>query len=204
MPRIMLVDDEYSVLSSLRRCIHLMPKNSFQGEVIVESFERAELALQRAGECRFDLVMCDWRMPQMDGIEFLTRLIRIQPDIARIVLSAHTEFRLQTEAIKRLQLFQFISKPWNNQILCVLMRLALEQREQAGDRAQTAAMSAPRPVTEPDREPQANREPLPAALRTPTRAQRHTPSPTRRIAYDFTALGVEPTAALRPRHGYWF
>lgn len=130
MTRIMLVDDEYSVLSSLRRCIHLMPRNTFDGEVLVETFDRPQVALARARECEFDLVISDWRMPEMNGLTFLAELIALQPNIERLVLSAHSEFRAEVKEITRLKIFHFISKPWNNDILCALLRLALDHRRQ--------------------------------------------------------------------------
>lgn len=128
MPRIMLVDDEPNVLSSLRRSINAMPHYSFDGAVIVESFERPEAALERAAGCEFDLVVSDWRMPSMSGVSFLNKLIQIQPNIARLVLSGYSDFVSEIKAIKRLRISHYINKPWNNDELRLLMRQALEQR----------------------------------------------------------------------------
>ncbi len=130
MPRIMLVDDEPSVLSSLRRTIHIMPANTFEDSVIVEVFDKPERALIRAAECEFDLVISDWRMPVMNGIEFLSELVRIQPNIARLILSGYGEFLAEVKAINRINIFHFISKPWNNDELKSLMCRALEHRRQ--------------------------------------------------------------------------
>jgi two-component system, probable response regulator PhcQ len=128
MPRIMLVDDEPNVLSSLRRTINAMPHFTFDGAVIVETFDKPEAALVRAAECEFDLVISDWRMPSMNGIAFLNKLIQIQPTIARLVLSAYGDFLSEIKAIERIRIFHFINKPWNNEELRDLMRKALEHR----------------------------------------------------------------------------
>ena len=128
MPRIMLVDDERNVLSSLRRTIHAMPTETFDGETIIETFEKPELALARAVECEFDLVISDWRMPSMSGIGFLNELIQIQPNIARLVLSAYGDFLSEVKAISRIKIFHFINKPWNNDQLRTLLKQALEHR----------------------------------------------------------------------------
>jgi YesN/AraC family two-component response regulator len=130
MPKIMLVDDEPSVLSSLRRTIYNMPANTFADQVIVETFDKPELALVRAAECDFDLVISDWRMPGMNGITFLSKLIQIQPTIARLVLSGYVEFLTEVKSVNSLRIFHFISKPWNNDELRTLMCQALEQRSQ--------------------------------------------------------------------------
>jgi two-component system, probable response regulator PhcQ len=130
MPRILLVDDEPSVLSSLRRTIHFMPPGTFDDAVHVETFDKPELALMRAREAEFDLVISDWRMPVMNGIAFLGELIKIQPKIARLILSGYGEFLSEAEAIKRIRIFHFISKPWNNDELRSLMCRALAHRRQ--------------------------------------------------------------------------
>jgi two-component system, probable response regulator PhcQ len=128
MTKILLVDDERNVLSSLRRTIHAMPADTFEGPVSVETFEKPELALLRAAECEFDLVISDWRMPGMNGIAFLNELIQIQPTIARLVLSGYGDFLSELKAIQRIKVFHFINKPWDNNELASLLRLALEHR----------------------------------------------------------------------------
>jgi two-component system, probable response regulator PhcQ len=130
MPRFMLVDDERNVLSSLRRTINAMPAGTFDGPVIIETFENPRLALARAEECEFDLVLSDWRMPGMNGITFLNELIQIQPQIARLVLSAYGDFLSELKAISRIRIYHFINKPWDSSDLRVLLLMALDHRQQ--------------------------------------------------------------------------
>lgn len=127
MPRIMLVDDEPNVLSSLRRAINAMPAHLFGGTPTVETFDEPQLALERASECAFDLVISDFRMPDLDGVQFLTRLIEIQPKIARIMLSGYADLKALVSAINQVQVFRFVAKPWNNHELGASMAHALEQ-----------------------------------------------------------------------------
>lgn len=128
MPRILLVDDDPNILKSLRRTIASMPEATLQGVPIVEMFDDPELALARAEKCDFDLVISDWRMPSMNGIAFLNRLVHIQPSIARLVLSAYGDFLSEMKAIVRIKIFHFINKPWSSEELSTLMSQALEQR----------------------------------------------------------------------------
>lgn len=128
MQRIMLVDDDFGVLSSLRRCLQQMPTKPADGGLRLEIFEQPELALNRAQECEFDLVIADWRMPVMDGLAFLTRLLPLQPSIARLIMSADDRFRQQAESMRQLKIFHFVSKPWRPEILQALVRLALDSR----------------------------------------------------------------------------
>jgi two-component system probable response regulator PhcQ len=128
MPRILLVDDEPNVLNSLRRAINSMPSHLFgSGKVTVETFDDPILALERASECAFDLVISDFRMPNLDGVEFLKRIIVLQPSIARIMLSGYADLRALVAAINEVQVFRFLAKPWNNFDLGASMAQALEQ-----------------------------------------------------------------------------
>lgn len=128
MVRIMLVDDEPNVLKSLRRAIHAMSPETLDPERVIEMFDDPELALERARECEFDLVISDWRMPSRSGIAFLNELIQIQPHIARLILSAYADFLAELKAIARLKVFHFIDKPWTSDEIATLIRQALEHR----------------------------------------------------------------------------
>jgi two-component system, probable response regulator PhcQ len=129
MPRIMLVDDEPNILKSLRRCITTMPGDTFMDLPIIETFDKPRAALKRAAECAFDLVISDWRMPELNGIAFLSEFIRIQPDVARIILSGYGDFLSEASAINRVKIFVFINKPWDSAELAVLLRRVLEHRQ---------------------------------------------------------------------------
>ena len=83
MPRILIVDDEPAILSTLQEI--LLP---FGYEVCTA--EDGLQALERVQSEHFDLVISDISMPKMNGIEFLSRLPGISPDTHRVLLTAHT------------------------------------------------------------------------------------------------------------------
>jgi two-component system, probable response regulator PhcQ len=114
MPRLMLVDDEPNVLTSLRRTISAIPPRTFGEPLLMEAFAEPSLALERASECVFDLVISDYRMPVMSGIEFLARLIEVQPLIAKIMLSGYADLRALMAAINEVSVYRFVAKPWDN------------------------------------------------------------------------------------------
>ena len=128
MTRVMLVDDELNILRSLRRAIVALPASGFGNNLTIETFEQPKLALERARQCAFDLVISDFRMPEMDGVTFLSELIAIQPDIARLMLSGYADLQSVVSAINRTQIFRFIAKPWDDHELGMAIAQALETR----------------------------------------------------------------------------
>lgn len=128
MPRLMLVDDEPNILNSLRRALNTMPADTFGGHPTVETFTSPGHALARAQEVAFDLVISDYRMPGMDGVSFLERLIELQPNISRMILSGYADLSALIGAINRVQIVRFIAKPWDEIDLELSIRQALSHR----------------------------------------------------------------------------
>ncbi|MDQ1830539.1 response regulator [Massilia scottii] len=126
MRRILLVDDEINVLNALVRA---MRQHLEIEDLHIETFTDPFDALTRCAECTFDLVISDFRMPQMTGVEFLHAIKEVAPDTVRMILSASTEFETVTSAINDAQVFRFIPKPWQVGDLRENIRLALEYRD---------------------------------------------------------------------------
>jgi len=110
----MLVDDDRNVLRSLGRTIHFMPASALRGEAVVESFEKPELALARAAECEFDLVIADYLMPSMHGVAFMQRMMELQPHTPRMLLSGFAGILEAMEAVKRIAPVELMAKPWDD------------------------------------------------------------------------------------------
>jgi len=121
MYRIALVDDEKNILRALRRVL--------QGETCeIETFTSAHEALRRAQVAIFDLVLSDYRMPEMDGIDLLTEFRRLQPDAMRLMLSGHKDREMIIDAVNQAGIFRFVSKPWEDDELKAAISEALAQR----------------------------------------------------------------------------
>ena len=126
MRRILLVDDEINVLNAL---VREMRQHLHIEDLRIETYTDPFDALTRCAECTFDVVISDFRMPQMTGVEFLHAVMQVAPDTVRMILSASTEFSTVTSAINEAQVFRFIPKPWQIGDLQENVRLALVQRD---------------------------------------------------------------------------
>ncbi len=120
---ILMLDDEPHVLSALRRSLRLPLGDT----VKIEQFTDPHDALTRVGEHAFDVVMSDFRMPAMDGIQFLRFVREIRPDALRLIVSASTEVNGVMSAINDIGVFRYIVKPWTTPLLIEDVRAALAQ-----------------------------------------------------------------------------
>ena len=115
MYRILLVDDEINVLSALKRALSRIGVDELDGDrPEIETFVSARHALARMERSPVDLIVSDFRMPEMGGIEFLAEAVQLQPDVARLVLSGHADLDAVVDAINKVQIFRFIAKPWHD------------------------------------------------------------------------------------------
>lgn len=128
MRRVLLVDDEVNVLNALKRTL----RQCFQSdEVTLELFTDPEQGLLRTAEVPFDVVMSDYRMPGLNGAEFLGMIKRIQPDAIRLMLSASTDFSVLMSAVNHAEVFRYVAKPWRTEDIQTSFELAFARRDKA-------------------------------------------------------------------------
>jgi two-component system probable response regulator PhcQ len=128
MRRVLMLDDEINVLHALQRSLR---QCLFATELRVEIFSCARKALARAEVTDFDIVIADYQMPVMNGVEFLQRFRTLQPQAIRLVLSASTEFETVMRAVNDAEVFRYLAKPWNLADLQDGIRQALVRRDEA-------------------------------------------------------------------------
>jgi two-component system, probable response regulator PhcQ len=115
MYRILLVDDEPNILSALRRCLSAINVEQLDGDALrIETFTSPQAAIDRCEEQDFDLVISDYRMPAMSGVELLSRLMEIQPNAPRVIISGYADRDAIIAAVNEANLTRFIEKPWND------------------------------------------------------------------------------------------
>ncbi len=105
MHRIMIVDDEENILSSLSRI--LKRENDF--EVVAHTDPHAALA--DANRSEFHLFLSDYRMPSMDGVDFLVNTKKSNPYAMRLIISGAADFTALMDAINQAEIYRFIPKP---------------------------------------------------------------------------------------------
>lgn len=119
---ILLVDDEPSILTSLYRVFR---KEEYEVLISDDPLEALDILKERT----VHLIMSDYRMPALDGITFLRSAMKLQPDAIRIVLSGYAESSVIIAAINDGGIYKFITKPWEDDLLRVEVRHALERYE---------------------------------------------------------------------------
>ncbi|MFQ5788918.1 MAG: response regulator [Acidobacteriota bacterium] len=119
---IVLVDDEEMVVASIKSFLTL--ETDYQ----VVSFTSPREALEYMQKNKVDLVVSDYLMPDMDGIELLSRVRTLQPEATRILLTGYADKENAIKAINDVGLYQYIEKPWENDDLRLIIRNGLEKR----------------------------------------------------------------------------
>jgi DNA-binding NtrC family response regulator len=118
---ILVVDDEPQVAEVLRGILE------FEG-FEVETVENGKQALDRITSVdRFDLIITDMKMPEMDGLELLTQVQKLSKDLPVIVLTAYATLKNGLNAIKD-GVYDYVSKPFSVKILMNVVHEALKDK----------------------------------------------------------------------------
>lgn len=121
VPRVLLVDDERSILNALKRLLRREGYELFTAERGEEALE----VLEREGP--FDLLVTDFRMEDMTGIQLLEAVQLRWPDTQRVMLSGYSKVDTILDAVNRGAVYKYLSKPWKDEELKLHLRRAIEQ-----------------------------------------------------------------------------
>ncbi|MBK7850291.1 MAG: sigma-54-dependent Fis family transcriptional regulator [Bacteroidetes bacterium] len=119
MPRILIIDDEKAIRNTLREILQ------YEKFEVDEAGDGAE-GLKKVESSSFDLVLCDIKMPKMDGLEVLAKLQELNPDLPVVMISGHGTIETAVDAIKS-GAFDYIAKPPDLNRLLVTVRNALDR-----------------------------------------------------------------------------
>ena len=126
-PKVLLVDDEESILNSLRRLLRGQPYD------VLLATSGAQ-ALEIMAQQPIDLVMSDARMPNMDGATLLAQVYQLYPQTTRIMLTGYADPAAIIKAINEGQIHRYISKPWHDEELLLTLRQSLAYQHSERER----------------------------------------------------------------------
>lgn len=119
MPKILVIDDERAIRNTLKE---ILGYEKFQ----VELADNAKQALDLIKSGEFELILCDIKMPEMDGLELLPLLLDAHPDTPVVMISGHGNIDTAVEAIKK-GAYDFIEKPLDLNRLLITIRNAMDK-----------------------------------------------------------------------------
>jgi response regulator RpfG family c-di-GMP phosphodiesterase len=123
---VLLVDDEPDIRESLK----MLLEASLEG-IEVATAESGAVALEILADRPVDLIVTDYKMPGMNGLEFLGRAQKVAPKVPRILVTAFPDLEIAIKAINEAGIENFFTKPFEpEQVLGVVRELLKEQRAQ--------------------------------------------------------------------------
>lgn len=123
MPKILIIEDEAAIRRVLSKILS-EENDAYQ----VEDAEDGFLGLEKIKNNDYDLVLCDIKMPKMDGVEVLEAVKKIKPEIPMVMISGHGDMETAIQTM-RLGAFDYISKPPDLNRLLNTVRNALDKKQ---------------------------------------------------------------------------
>ncbi len=123
MPRILIIEDEAAIRRVLTKIL-----SEESDSYIVEDAEDGISGLEKIKTTDYDLVLCDIKMPKMDGVELLEAVKKIKPEIPMVMISGHGDMETAIQTM-RLGAFDYISKPPDLNRLLNTVRNALDKKQ---------------------------------------------------------------------------
>jgi formate/nitrite transporter len=136
--RMLVIDDESVVLSACRRIF------SAEGWEVVTT-ESPRQGLELASGSRFDVILCDWRMPELNGLDVVEMLDKRAPDAAVVMITGFPSVDKATEVMKR-GAMDFLAKPFTPEEISAVVQKALKRK--AAEVAKRGVQSFPLPSME--------------------------------------------------------
>ena len=119
MANILIIDDEKAIRKTLSEIL------GYEGYTIEEAADGEE-GLKKFSATTYDLVLCDIKMPKMDGLEFLEKAKQVNPDVPVIMVSGHGTIETAVEAVKK-GAYDYIAKPPDLNRLLITLRNAMDK-----------------------------------------------------------------------------
>ncbi len=118
---VVIVDDEEMVLTSLSTFL------SLETDYDVKTFVSAKEAVKYLESNSVDVIISDFLMPEMNGVDFFAKAKSLRPEVPRIILTGFADKENAIKLINEVGLFQYIEKPWDNNDLLLIVRNAVDK-----------------------------------------------------------------------------
>lgn len=118
----MIVDDDAMVTESIRTLLEI------ETDYRVLDYQNPVSALQALNEIAVDLIVSDFLMPEMNGLEFLSEVRKLYPALPCIMLTGYADKQNAIRAINEVGLYQYLEKPWDNDHLKMVIRNGLRHK----------------------------------------------------------------------------
>ncbi len=119
MSRILVIDDERSIRNTLK---DILEYEKYQVDLAEDGIK----GIEKVKSAEYDVVLCDIKMPGMDGIEVLEQLTQLAPDTPVVMISGHGNIDTAVESIKK-GAFDYIEKPLDLNRLLITIRNAMDK-----------------------------------------------------------------------------
>jgi putative two-component system response regulator len=124
METIMIVDDELMITKTLS----LLIKMKIKKNVLAYNTPKEALTCQALKENQVDVIISDFIMPGMNGIEFLLEVKKISPNTETILLTGYADKENAIRSINEVGVYYYLEKPWNNDELIKIVNNAIEKK----------------------------------------------------------------------------
>lgn len=119
MPKILVIDDEKPIRDALQ---NILTAEQYQ----VDLAENGKKGIELLNDNGYDVVLCDIKMPNMDGLEVMAKAIEIAPEVPFILISGHGTIDIAVEAVRK-GAYDFIAKPPDLNRLLITIRNAVDK-----------------------------------------------------------------------------
>lgn len=123
MPRILIIEDEAAIRRVLSKIL-----SEENDSYLVEDVEDGMQGLEKIKNKEYDLILCDIKMPKMDGVEVLEEVKKIKPEIPMVMISGHGDIETAVNTM-RMGAFDYIAKPPDLNRLLNTVRNALDRKK---------------------------------------------------------------------------
>lgn len=132
-PAVLVVDDDVSVTRALERCFRLADLKAI-------TTNDPDEALNIISRHHVGVIISDFKMPGIDGIELLGRIRGLHPQIIRILLTGNADREDISPAIEQQIIFKFLTKPWDDDDLLLTIQAAMSQYALMSEQAELTAI----------------------------------------------------------------